>query len=163
MIALDFSRTINKPIDEVWKFVVQDFNIGCGHLWATGVTNCRKGEAHEDFDRICETESGKLMDTITTMDHEKHLVEFSVKGLPFFVRSATSSWKLNKVNDSQTELIIKPRIQVKPGIGTIAQFPMKIALKKLYPKILSDLSIYVETGSPSPRKQKELANKSITK
>ena len=36
------------------------------------------------------------------------------------------------------------------------QIPMKIAFKKLYPGLLNDLAIFVETGQPSPRKQKEL-------
>lgn len=151
---LKFNRTINKPIEELWKFIIDDF--AKGHLWATGTTHCRKGEPHEDFDRVCETETGKLMDTITRVDDENYVLEFSVKGLPFFVRSAESSWRLNRISDQQTELILGPKIEVKPGIGTLAQIPMKIALKRLYPGLLDDLTIYVETGQPSPRKQKEL-------
>ncbi|HAS46708.1 MAG TPA: hypothetical protein DCS93_39860 [Microscillaceae bacterium] len=156
MIDLKFSRQINKPIDEVWKFIIDDF--ANGHLWATGTTSCRKGEPHEDFDRVCETESGRLRDTITKQDKENHVLEFSVKGLPFFVRSVVSSWKLHKVSDTQTEIVLGPRIEVKPIIGTIAQIPMKMALKKLYPGLLDDLVIYVETGKPSPRKQQEINN-----
>ena len=156
MIDLKFSRQINKPIDEVWKFIIDDF--ANGHLWATGTTSCRKGEPHEDFDRVCETESGRLRDTITKKDKENHVLEFSVKGLPFFVRSVVSSWKLHKVSDTQTEIVLGPRIEVKPIIGTIAQIPMKMALKKLYPGLLDDLVIYVETGKPSPRKQQEINN-----
>lgn len=49
-----------------------------------------------------------------------------------------------------------PRIEVMPIIGTIMQIPMKSALTKLYPELLDDLAIFVETGKPSPRKQKEL-------
>lgn len=157
MIDLKFSRKINKPINEVWRFVIDDF--ANGHQWATGTTFCRKGEPHEDFDRLCETETGKLMDTITKVDHENHVLEFSVKGLPFFVRSVLSTWTLRKISETQTEIELGPRIEVKPGIGTLAQIPMKIAFKKLYPGLLDDLVIYVETGNPSPRKQKELNNK----
>jgi len=153
MIDLKFNRKINKPIKEVWKFVIEDFDKG--HLWATGTKSCRKGESHEDFDRVCETETGILMDTITKVDKENHVLEFSVKGLPFFVRSVVSTWKLNKISDTQTEIILGPRITVKPIIGTLAQIPMKMALKKLYPGLLDDLVVYVETGKPSPRKQQE--------
>ncbi|MBO6516230.1 MAG: SRPBCC family protein [Bacteroidia bacterium] len=156
MIDLKFDKTINKPIQEVWDFVVNDFPKG--HLWATGTTHCRKGEPHEDFDRVCDTESGRLMDTITKLDNENHVLEFSVKGLPFFVGSVTSTWTLDKISDNQTKITLGPQIHVKPGIGTIAQFPMKRALKKLYPGLMDDLVIYVETGKPSPRKQKELHN-----
>jgi len=157
MIDLKFKKIINKPINEVWGFVVADF--AKSHLWATGTTSCRKGESHEGFDRICETETGKLMDTITKIDNENHVLEFSVKGLPFFVSSVLSTWKLNKISDTKTEIALGPRIEVKPVIGTLAQIPMKLALKKLYPGLLEDLAIYVETSKPSPRKQKEIDNK----
>lgn len=154
MIDLKFKRKINKPIDEVWKFVIEEFpNV---HEWATGTPSCRKGEEFEDFDRVCDTETGKLMDKITNIDNENHLLEFSVKGLPFFVRSVVSSWKLNKISNTQTEIILGPRIEVMPVIGTIMQIPMKIAFKKLYPGLLDDLAIFIETGKPSPRKQKEI-------
>ncbi|CAM1344316.1 SRPBCC family protein [Tenacibaculum amylolyticum] len=154
MVDLKFKRNINKPIDEVWKFIIEEFSNG--HKWAAGTTNCRKGYPHEDFDRVCETESGRLMDTITKIDNENYLLEFSVKGLPFFVRSVVSSWKLYSVSDNQTQIILGPRITVIPVIGTLMQIPMKAALKKLYPKLINDLAIYIETGKPSPRKQKEL-------
>lgn len=154
MLDLKFKRTIKKPIEELWNFVIDDFDKG--HLWAMGTTDCRKGEPHEDFDRVCETESGRLMDTITKIDNENHELVFSVKGLPFFVRSVTSSWKLNKISDTETEIVLGPRITVIPVIGSIAQIPMKFALKKLYPALLDDMAVYVETGRPSARKQKEM-------
>lgn len=154
MIDLKFNRNINKPIEEVWKFVVEEFPNS--HKWATGTTNCRKGDASEDFDRVCDTETGKLMDKITNIDNENHLFEFSVTGLPFFVRSVVSTWQLHKISDTQTEIVLGPRIEVMPVIGTIMQIPMKTAFKNLYPGLLDDLAIYVETGKASPRKQKEL-------
>ena len=156
MIDLKFNRIINKPADEVWKCVFDEFT--SAHLWAFGTPTCRKGASNEDFDRVCDTETGKLMDTITKVDKENYMFEFSVKGLPFFVRSVVSTWKLRKVSDTQTEIVLGPRIEVKPGIGTIAQFPMKIAFKKLYPGLLDDLATYIETGKPSLRKQKEIDN-----
>ena len=154
MIEIKAKKLINKPIDEVWKFVVEEFPNS--HEWAAGTDSCRAGEASEDFDRVCDTESGRLMDTITNVDDENHLLQFSVTGLPFFVRSVVSSWKLNKVSDTQTELVMGPRIEVMPVIGTLMQIPMKFSLEKLYPGLLDDLATFVETGKPSARKQKEI-------
>ncbi|MEO0339991.1 MAG: hypothetical protein AAF242_12350, partial [Bacteroidota bacterium] len=151
---LKFKRKINKPIEEVWKIVIGEFTEA--HLWAYGTSTCRKGLPHEDFDRVCETETGRLMDTITKVVNEDYFLEFSVKGLPSFVRSVVSTWKLTKISDTQTEIVLGPRIEVKPGIGTLAQIPMKRALKKLYPGLLDDLAIYIETGQPSLRKQQEV-------
>lgn len=157
MIELKFSRTINKSIDEVWQVIAQEFHQP--HLWATGTSHCRKGLPNEDFDRISETESGTLMDTIINIDDSKYFLQFSVKGLPFFVSSVVSTWQLHKISENQTTLVMGPTIRVIPIIGNLAQIPMKMALKKLYPKLLNDLTIYIETGNPSPRKQQEVQNK----
>ncbi len=154
MNDLKYKKESSKPIDEVWKFVIEEF-LG-SHKWATGTTSCRKGDDSEDFDRVCDTETGKLMDKITKIDDDNHLLEFSVTGLPFFVRSVVSTWKLKQKSSTQTEIILGPRIEVMPIIGTIMQIPMKMAFNRLYPGLLDDLAIYVETGKPSPRKQKEI-------
>ncbi len=154
MIDLKFKKEIKKPINEVWRFVIDEFHNG--HKWATGTSSCRKGEAHEDFDRVCETESGRLMDKITSIDNENYILEFSVKGLPFFVRSVVGIWRLRQISDKQTEITIGPRIEVMPIIGTILQIPMKSQLNKIYPGLLDDLAVYIETGNPSARKQKEI-------
>ena len=154
MIEIKATKRIKKPIEEVWKFVIEDF--ANAHEWSTGTTSCRSGVASEDFDRVCETETGTLTDTITRIDDADHVLQFSVTGLPFFVRSVVSTWKLHEVSDTETEIVLGPRIEVMPVIGTVMQIPMKMALTKLYPGILDDLAIYVETGKPSPRKQAEL-------
>ena len=148
MIDIKAKRVINKPIDEVWKFIVEEFPNS--HEWAAGTPSCRKGNASEDFDRVCDTESGRLMDKITKIDDENHILQFSVTGLPFFVRSVVSTWELNKISDTQSEITMGPRIEVMPVIGTIMQIPMKMSLQKLYPELLNDLAIYIETGKPSP-------------
>ncbi len=154
MIDLKFERKINKPIDEVWKYIVEEFHNS--HEWATGTAVCRKGDASEDFDRICETETGTLKDTITKVDHKDHVLEFSVEGLPFFVTSVVSRWRLNELSATETQIILGPKIEVMPVIGTIMQIPMKIAFRKLYPGLMNDLVTFIETGKPSARKQKEL-------
>ena len=155
MIDLKFDTKINKPIEEVWKYIIEEFHNA--HEWAYGTDFCRKGTEAEDFDRLCETETGRLMDTITKIDDDNHVLEFSVKGLPFFVRSVVSTWTLKKLSSTQTELVLGPRIEVMPVIGSIMQIPMKMAFSKLYPGLLDDLKTFIETGKPSARKQKAIA------
>ena len=155
MIDLKFKTTLNKPANEVWKFIIDDFYVS--DRWASGVKSCRKGTPDEPFDRICETESGVLMDTITKMDDTNHILEFSVKGLPFFVKNVVSTWTVQQISENQSTLTLGPKIQFKPGIGTIMQFPMKIIFKKLYPGIIHDLTTFIETGKPSESKVKALA------
>ncbi|MEM7341347.1 MAG: SRPBCC family protein [Actinomycetota bacterium] len=155
MLDIKATRRINKPIEEVWRFVVDDFTTS--HEWAFGTSSCRAGTESEDFDRICHTESGTLEDTITTVDDENHVLEFSVAGLPFFVRSVVATWSLESISDTETDITIGPRIETMPVIGNLMEIPMKKALNKLYPELLNDMAIFVETGQPSPRKQQELA------
>ena len=154
MIDLKFKRIINKPVEEVWKCVFDDF--AKAHLWAMGTPTCRKGQPDENFDRVCDTETGRLKDTITKVDRDNYMFEFTVEGLPFFVRSVVSTWKLRELSIKQNEINLGTRIEVKPGIGTIAQIPMRLAFKRLYPGLLDDLTTYIETGRPSSRKQEEI-------
>ncbi|MEM8925473.1 MAG: SRPBCC family protein [Actinomycetota bacterium] len=155
MLDIKATRRINKPIDEVWRFVVDEFTNS--HHWAFGTPTCRAGTASEDFDRVCDTESGRLTDTITKVDDDNHVLEFSVDGLPFFVRSVVSTWSLQAVSHTETDITMGPRITTIPVIGALLEIPMKRALEKLYPELLDDLAVYVETGRPSARKQRELA------
>ncbi|MEM7273719.1 MAG: SRPBCC family protein [Actinomycetota bacterium] len=155
MLDIKETVTIDKPIEEVWRLVVDDFVNS--HRWAFGTSTCRAGTADEGFDRICDTESGQLRDTITKVDDANHVLEFSVEGLPFFVRSVVSTWTLEPVADTATRITVGPRIETMPIIGTLAEIPMKRALVKLYPGLLDDLKVYAETGQPSARKRQELA------
>ena len=154
MLDIKATRKINKPIEEVWRFVVEDFSNA--HEWAFGTTTCRSGTESDDFDRVCDTETGELKDTITKIDDANHIFEFSVDGLPFFVRSVVSTWSLERVSDTETEITIGPRIDTMPVIGSLMEIPMKKALEKLYPDLLDDMAVFVETGRPSARKQEEL-------
>lgn len=155
MLDIKATTRINKPIEEVWRFVVDEF--ANGHEWAYGTSMCRAGTADDTFDRVCHTETGELRDTITRIDDTNHVLEFSVDGLPFFVRSVVATWSLVAISDTETDITIGPRIETMPVIGTVLQVPMKRALEKLYPELLDDLSTFVETGMPSQRKQRELA------
>lgn len=155
MLDIKATRRINKPIEEVWRFVVDEFTNN--HEWAFGTSSCRAGTEAEGFDRICHTESGTLKDTITKVDDDNHVLEFSVTGLPFFVRSVVATWSLESVSETETDITIGPRIETMPLIGNLMEIPMKKALNKLYPELLNDMAIFVETGQPSPRKQQELA------
>ncbi|MEO1059912.1 MAG: SRPBCC family protein [Actinomycetota bacterium] len=155
MLDIMVTRHIRKPIDEVWRVVVDDFS--SAHEWAFGTPTCRPGTEAEDFDRVCDTESGRLRDTIVRVDEADHVFEFSVEGLPFFVRSVVSTWTLEPVSDTETALTIGPRIETLPVIGTLLEIPMRRSLERLYPELLDDLAVFVETGEPSARKREELA------
>ncbi len=153
MLDIKASRTINKPIEEVWRFVVDEF---CNsHEWAFGTPTCRSGTSSEDFDRVCDTESGRLEDTITKIDDANHIFEFTVAGLPFFVRSVVSTWSLKQLSNTETEITIGPRIETMPIIGRLMEIPMKRSLEKLYPELLDDMAVFIETGQPSARKRAE--------
>ena len=112
MLDIKKTRRINKPIDEVWRFVIDEF--AEGHRWAFGTSSCRPGTADEPFDRVCHTETGVLKGTITKVDDENYVLEFSVEGLPFFVRSVVATWSLVAVGGDATDITIGPRIDTMP-------------------------------------------------
>jgi len=154
MIVLKFTKTINKPIDEVWDVLVNQF--AEIEKWATGVFESKQTE---DYDRVCKTSFGDLKEKILLKDEKQHILQFKVKGFPFFVKSAVSTLTLKEISKTETEVTVNPNIKTIPIIGTIMEIPMKMQLKKAIPGLIDDFVTYVETGKASSEKQEEINKK----
>jgi hypothetical protein len=69
MINLNFSVSINRPVNEVWTVVYADFaKVGD---WATGVFSSRPGKKEENADRVCNTFTGVLYEKIISKRRKK--------------------------------------------------------------------------------------------
>lgn len=154
MIQIERTITVNKPIKDVWKAVFEDFTeVGS---WVTGVYASRPGTKEENYDRVCDTFTGKLYENITHKDEKNHSFEVDAKGLPFFVKEFTGKWQLNKLTPTSTEATITLILHLKGIIGAIMQTPMKSKLNAGLNELSNDLTTFVETGKISNTKKKEL-------
>jgi len=157
MIQIKRKIIVNKPVQEVWKVLFEDFTkVG---NWVTGVYASRPGTKEEDYDRVCDTFTGKLYEKIIHKDEKNHSFEVDAVGLPFFVKQFRGKWNLKKVSPTTTEANLELTIDTKGIIGAVMQVPMKLKLDKGLNELRDDLIIFAETGKISNSKQKELKKK----
>lgn len=150
MIEVKITKTVNKPLKDLWKVSVTEFErVGS---WATGIYKSWKTEDH---DRICETSFGKLYEKITLKDEKNHRIEVDAKGMPFFVKKFTGYWQFEKITNDKTKVTVTLNMQTTPIIGSIMGIVMKPKLQKALEITVKDYIVYLETGKISDRKQRE--------
>lgn len=151
MIEVKIMKTVNKPLKNLWKLTVLDFDkVG---TWATGIFKSYKGKK---YDRICETSFGKLYENIALKDEKNHRILVDAKGFPFFIKKAEGQWAFREITKNKTEFTVGLKLKTMPIIGSIMGVFMKPKLIKALEVTAEDYIAYLETGKISERKQKEL-------
>ncbi len=152
---------INRPVEDVWEVLGNQFTTA--FTWARGLTHSEgfgkpKFEGATCSNRTCEVSGfGTIQEDLKMFDARNHVLSYEVvKGFPGFITSAINTWSLQKTGN-QTRVRMHLKMQVKGFKGAIMGPMMKIQLNKTVSGVIEDLKIYVETGNPSPSKQKELA------
>jgi len=149
MIEVKVSGEVNKPLKDLWKVSVLEFEkVG---NWATGIYHSSKGQNH---DRICETPFGKLYENMNA-DEKNHRVVVDATGFPFFIKKAMGQWTFRKISNNKTEFTIGLKLYTIPIIGSIMGVFMKPKLRKALEVTAKDYKIFLETGKISERKQRE--------
>ncbi len=150
---------VNKPVSEVWEVLGNQF--GEAYKWATGLYHS-KGSGLPKIDgaacniRECDTQQGKIKEELRVFDPDNHILEYEVvEGFPFFVRLGVNNWKLEPTG-SETLVSIDFNLETKGLVGSIMGPIMKIQMNKIITNVLKDFKYYVETGIPSPEKEKEM-------
>lgn len=150
MIKVKVTGTVNKPLKELWKVSVTEFDkVG---NWATGIYHSSKGQNH---DRVCETPFGKLYENMIT-DEKNHSMVVDATGFPFFIRKVKGRWTFSKISDNKTQFTIELKLETMPIIGSIMGIFMKPKLTKALEVTAEDYKIFLETGKISDRKQREI-------
>jgi len=155
---------LDAPIDRVWKIVGEDFtDIGA---WAAAVPSSKEldGAAVDGAPaagRTCAVAVpgfDYLEETITNFDASEKAFTFQInEGLPGFVTSGFSNWKLTSEGDDRTKVVVESTIETKGIVGSIMGPMLKLNLKNTLKGLERDLRAIAETGEPSAAKKKQLA------
>lgn len=158
---MEFNREIiiNKPVERVWEVLGTQFGHVCN--WASGVNKSSasaESKKTTDFtNRACDTTSGNVKEVVNIFDSKNYELEYEViEGFPFFVKTGKNNWKLTAVGN-KTKVNMNLQVVTQGFVGAVMRPMMKMQMSKLADNAADDLKIYVETGSPSARKAKELA------
>ena len=155
---MQFKRTttIDKPIEEVWEVLGNQF--GQAYKWAASLYH---SEAHGSpviegascSNRTCETTQGTIKEALRTFDPQKHVLSYEVlEGFPFFVDTGVNTWSLHKLG-RQTRVDMACEIKTKGLVGAVMSPMMKLQMNKLFDGVIEEFHYYVQNdGKPHPRK-----------
>mmetsp|Transcript_19747 Transcript_19747/g.49130 ORF Transcript_19747/g.49130 Transcript_19747/m.49130 type:complete len:166 (-) Transcript_19747:77-574(-) len=157
--------TIEKPIADVWKLLSEDF--GKVSEWTLAVVESEaltdgevKGANGMTGRKISTPEGVTLIENYVEYSEENHSYTYTVTGLPSFITSATNSWTLESLSDTETKLTARI-------LGTVNTFPgmllypllQYILMPKLQHMSTKDAKEFLEAGHPSDAKVKQMAAK----
>ena len=152
---------INKSVSEVWNLIGNRFSDA--HLWARGLTHSEGfGSAGKDGapcqNRVCDVPGfGIIKEKIEKFDAKNQILSYSViEGFPSFISSAVNTWTLKRLSEDKTLVSMKLSMKTRGFKGLIMGPLMKMQISKLTAGVVNDLKVYLETGSPSPVKRKEI-------
>ncbi|TAI46862.1 SRPBCC family protein [Flagellimonas allohymeniacidonis] len=151
--------SVKKPVSEVWEVLGNQFDQA--HKWATGLYHSQ-GSGMPKINgatcsiRECKTQQGKIREEIRVFDPENYVLGYEVvEGFPFFVKSGVNNWKLAQIG-STTLVSMDFNLETKGLVGAVMKPMMKMQMTRIIENVLKDFKYYVETGIPSPEKEKEM-------
>jgi hypothetical protein len=162
---------INARADDVWKVVAHEFDrIG---LWATAVPSSHEATAATApvvcpvGGRTCQTTMAmfpEVEERIVAYDEVARTLSYEpVRGMPGFVASAHSSWRVVSVDARRSQVSFTANVTTRGLPGVLLGLAMRMQLRREGDRGLDDLRHYIEHRRPSPRKQRQLDRASVTR
>lgn len=150
---------VNRGVSETWEVLGNQF--GDAYKWATGLYHSEgfgtPQLAGATFNnRKCNTSFGTITEEIRAFDTNEHHLSYEViDGFPGFVKKGVNNWRLQRINEKQTKVLIHFVGETQGILGVLMGGMMKIQLNKALTEALVDFKNFVETGNPSPGKIKD--------
>lgn len=153
---------VHTSADRAWQIVAHDFaRIG---EWASGVAKSVPNKDAIVLDgatvggRVCSVPGfGNIHETFTAYDEHGKTFTYEATGMPFFVKGAFNSWKIEAIDENTSRVSFSVDMHLVPVIGGVMGIPMRMQLDKLLREAVEELKYYAETGEVHPRKQKLIA------
>lgn len=161
---------IAAPADAVWQVLGPGF-AGIGD-WATAIPASTPltgapltDEAVTDAPmtgRVCSTGlpmMPEVTETLIAYDEANRTLTYEGSGLPAFVITARNTWTVVPLGDRRCKVTLAARFDTRGLIGVVARHLLRLQVGRTSRHLADDLRHYVEHGTPSPRKQRQLARR----
>lgn len=163
-LSINNEFVIDGTTSQVWDVMVDRFE----HVsdWASGITSSGPNPAATTMvngaptgGRVCDVPGfGKLDERLVLHEPEQRRFAYTADAekIPGFVQNLRNDWQLIP-KGSQTLVKMRLSADVSGPLGAIMKPMMRRKFEKAVTGIAADLKAYVETGTVSPVKAKELA------
>jgi hypothetical protein len=167
MSSLTSHIIITAPADAVWEIVAHRFDrIGD---WATAIPSSTPSPTWAGGSsaagapvggRVCQTGLRlvpEVTETVVTYDETGRTLTYeATAGVPAFVTAARNQWRVTVLDGDRTEIGFTAQLEVRGLLGRLARWWLLARVGRDGRHVLADLKHYVEHGTPSPRKQRQL-------
>ena len=156
-MIIEISEKTNVPADRLWDVFGEAYpEIG---TWSSGVFASKPREGNgpggAPFQgRICETNFGKLTETVTDYDPAARKITYLVKGekMPGFVKRIENNWQFRDAGGGKSEIAMRMNGDLAFPFNILMGWMMKIQLKKDLNSNIEELIHFAESGQAHPRK-----------
>jgi Polyketide cyclase / dehydrase and lipid transport len=110
--------------------------------------------------RVCATGLRlvpQVTETLVAYDDVDRTLTYEATGMPSFVTTARNTWTVTPLDERHCRVTIDARFDTRGLIGGLARRLLLLQVGRTSRHLADDLRHYVEHGTPSPRKQRQLA------
>jgi Polyketide cyclase / dehydrase and lipid transport len=178
MPKLSRQIVVSAPADAVWQVIGSGFDrIGD---WATAIPASTAistppasrapagltGTAAPELvgapaaGRVCTTGIRlvpQVTETLVAYDEANRTLTYEATGMPGFVTTARNTWTVTPLGGRRCRVTLDARFDTRGLLGAIARRLLLWRVGRTSRHLAEDLRYYVEHGTPSPRKQRQLA------
>ena len=154
IINVKSELTINKPIDEVWEVMGNQF--AAVHKWSSNFKDSKAGgpSKFDGIDYSCRetvTDRGITTQVLEAFDPSKYTLSYKItKGAPEIAKKAYSTWSLRQVDLETTLVVLDFSLEPKMPLNEQMQSKIKSGLAKSSMLIAEELKYYLEQNEPHP-------------
>src|SRR5205814_7644338 len=116
--------------------------------------------------RVCRTGVTlvpEVTETIVAFDDTARTLTYEASaGMPSFVTLARNRWQVFVEGERQSRVTLAAELRVRGPVGWLARWWLLARVGRTGRYLLDDLKHYVEQGTVSPRKQRQLARAALT-
>ncbi len=167
MTELSTDLIVAAPAEAVWEVIGRRFDrIGD---WATAIaastaipTPASTGIPAAGYPvagRVCQTGIRlvpQVTETLVAYDDTTRTLTYQASGLPAFVRTARNTWSVTALDPYRSRVSLRARFDTTGLVGLLGRWLILAQTRRTSRHLAEDLRHYVETGAPSPRKQRQL-------
>ncbi len=109
--------------------------------------------------RVCQTGVGlvpQATETLVAYDEANRTLTYEASGMPAFVTTARNTWTVTPLGEHRTPVRIQAQFDTCGLLGLLGRWAILAQVGRTSRYLVNDLRHYVETGTPSPRKQRQL-------
>jgi carbon monoxide dehydrogenase subunit G len=109
--------------------------------------------------RVCTTGLRlipEVTETLVAYDEANRTLTYEASGMPAFVTTARNTWTVTPLDQHRTRVSLHAQFHTRGLLGRLARWVILAQVERTSRHLADDLRHYVETGIPSPRKQRQL-------